>query len=293
MKHLVGYLLALSIPPLVSEAAINIVYDYGTTAEADITTYGSAFTKAKSFWEFQLTGYRDRGLNAPSEIRIHVDLNEIDGAGGILGSAGPTFGNFGGSFIETTEGAMTFDTADLNTMVAGGIFDAVIRHEIGHVLGFGSLWTYNGVYLEGTGQYTGEAAIAAFQIEFNQPQATYVPVELDGGPGTANGHWNMGIFLGNAETADSRDDPGDAIVYTSVNNGLRLDDELMTGYLTGDAWFSNTTLQSFYDIGYEVAFDVNGQPVPETSLYSLIFGTACLFQILKRGGRSETHPTTR
>jgi hypothetical protein len=178
---------------------------------------------------------------------------------------------------------MTFDTADLNTMVGNGIFETVIRHEIGHVLGFGSLWTYNNVYLQGTGQYTGEAALAAFRIEFNQPQANYVPVELDGGAGTANGHWNMGIFLGSAETADSRDDPGDAIVYTSVNNGLSLDDELMTGYLTGDAWFSNTTLQSFYDIGYEVAFDIAGQPIPETLTYSLMLGMACALQVFKRG----------
>lgn len=283
MKKLGVLFLILVSASLSSKAAINIVYDYGTTSGADIATYGSAFTEAKSFWETQLIGYRDSGFNAPTQILINIDLSEIDGVGGILGSAGPTFGNFGGSFIETTEGDMTFDTADLNSMVGNGIFETVIRHEIGHVLGFGSLWTLNNVYLQGTGQYTGEAALAAFRIEFNQPQANYVPVELDGGAGTANGHWNTGIFLGSAETADSRDDPGDAIVYTSVNNGLSLDDELMTGYLTGDAWFSNTTLQSFYDIGYEVAFDIAGQPIPETLTYSLMLGMACALQVFKRG----------
>ena len=68
------------------------------------------------------------------------------------------------------------------------------------------------------GQYTGAAALDAFKLEFNQLEATFVPVELDGGAGTANGHWNMGIDLGADELPDSRDDR-DSIVYTSVNNG--------------------------------------------------------------------------
>jgi hypothetical protein len=199
----------------------------------------------------------------------------------VLGSAGPTFGNFGGSFVETTEGDMTFDTADLDTIVAAGDFEQVIRHEIGHILGFGTLWGVNGVYTSDTGQYAGTAALAAFQIEFNQPDATYVPVELDGGSGTANGHWNMGVFLGESEVLDSRDDPGDTIIYTSVNNGLSLDNELMTGFLTGDAWLSNTTLQSFYDIGYTVD-DLMGSPLPEPASFALLMAIGSGFTVLRR-----------
>ena len=274
--------LILALPSV--NAAINIVFDYGTTSAADIATYGSTFSAAETFWESQLTGYRDTGLNAPTQILINVDLGAIDGVGGTLGSAGPTYGNFGGSFVEATEGDMTFDTADLDTMVTADVFEAVIRHEIGHVLGFGTLWGLNGVYTNGTGQYTGTAALAAFQIEFDQPDATYIPVELDGGDGTANGHWNMGVYLGASEALDSRDDPGDSVVYTSVNNGFSLDDELMTGFLTGD-FLSNTTLQSFYDIGYEVALDIMGSPVPEPATCALLMAIGSGFVVLRRKRR--------
>jgi hypothetical protein len=271
--------LILALPSV--NAGINVVFDYGTTSDGDIATYSSTFSAAESFWESHLTGYRDTGFDAPSQILINVELGEIDGSGGVLGSAGPTFGNFGGSFVETTEGDMTFDTADLDTIVAAGDFEQVIRHEIGHILGFGTLWGVNGVYTSDTGQYAGTAALAAFQIEFNQPDATYVPVELDGGSGTANGHWNMGVFLGESEVLDSRDDPGDTIIYTSVNNGLSLDNELMTGFLTGDAWLSNTTLQSFYDIGYTVD-DLMGSPLPEPASFALLMAIGSGFTVLRR-----------
>lgn len=262
--------------------AINVVLDFGTTSAQDVATYGDAFTAAESFWESRLTGYRDIGLNAPVQVLINVALGEIDGAGGVLGSAGPTYGNFGGNFIETTEGDMQFDVVDIDGLVSSGSFENVIRHEMAHVLGFGTLWELNGTYTNGTGQYLGAAALSAFQVEFNQLDANFIPVELDGGGGTANGHWNMGINLGSYEAADSRDDPGDAVVYTSVNNGLVLDNELMTGFLTGETWLSNTTLQSFYDIGYEVAFDIYGQPVPEPSAYALIFGLGAVLISVRR-----------
>ena len=265
-------------------SGINIVLNFGSTSTEDIARYGATFTAAESFWESKLTGYRNTGFNAPTQVLINIDLSTIDGAGGVLGSAGPTFGNFGGSFIETTEGNMTFDTTDIDNLVTAGSFGDVIQHEMAHVLGFGTLWGLNGTYVSDTGQYMSAAALAAFQIEFNQPSATFVPVELDGGSGTANGHWNMGIDLGINEQADSRDDPGDAIIYTSVNNGLRLDDELMTGYLTGEAWLSNTSLQSFYDIGYLVALDIYGQPVPEPVTFALIFGFGAIFVVFRRRG---------
>lgn len=281
MNRLLPIALMIVAPSL--NAAMDIVLDYGATTNADILTYGATFSQAEAFWESQLTGYRDSALNAPTQVLINVNLSAIDGAGGVLGSAGPTFGNFDGNFIETTQGDMTFDTVDIDGLVTAGLFQAVILHEMAHVLGFGTLWGLNGVYTAGTGQYTGAAALSAFQIEFNQPGATYVPVELDGGDGTANGHWNMGIDLGTPyEEPNSRDDPGDNITYFDVNDGLNLDNELLTGYLTGDVWLSNTSIQSFYDIGYEVAFDINGNPVPEPATAALLFGAVASLMVFRR-----------
>ena len=44
----------------------------------------------------------------------------------------------------------------------------------------------------------------------------------------------------------------------------------MSGYLTGEAWLSNTSLQSFYDIGHEVA-----SLVPEPAATALIIASVC------------------
>lgn len=37
---------------------------------------------------------------------------------------------------------MTFDSADVDNMISGGTWEQIIRHEMVHVLGFGTLWDY-------------------------------------------------------------------------------------------------------------------------------------------------------
>ena len=118
---------------------------------------------------------------------------------------------------------MEFDTADLNWLESNGSLLDVIVHEMAHVIGFGTLWEWNGVYTSGTGQYTGPAGLAAYRAEFD-PTAAFVPVELHGGPGTANGHWDED--------------------WAGGSNAL------MTGYLGSGNFISDTTVQSFVDIGY-------------------------------------------
>ena len=61
----------------------------------------------------------------------------IDGAGGVLGSAGPCLIRDTGP---TAVGRMRFDTADLASLEGGGQLDEVVLHEMGHVIGIGSLW---------------------------------------------------------------------------------------------------------------------------------------------------------
>lgn len=273
----------------VATGAINIWLDYGSTAAEDVATYGATFSAAKNFWETQLTGYRDPVNLAPSGIYISVNLEYIDGAFGVLGSAGPTHGMGGGNFLEVTAGQMSFDTADLDYMDNNGLFELVIRHEMGHVLGFGTLWSSSGVglagfqevYVDGTGQYTGAAALAAYRQEFGQADASYVPVELDGGAGTANGHWNEvtdNFSLENVAGFDS--DPGDGASAPTIVGGPlageSLDDDLMTGVLSGSAYLSNTTLASFFDIGYTTA---DLLPVPEPSTCAALLGLLALCQV--------------
>lgn len=196
------------------------------------------FTSAVSTWNSLLTGYQP-GISLTGPTITGSGL-AIDGAGGILGQAGPTVAQWQAGYWLTTTGIMQFDSADLAGLESAGFLDEVILHELAHVLGFGTLWTWNGVYTAGTGQYTGAHALAAWKTEFNKPSATYVPVELGGGAGTANGHWN-------------EVDGGAGITGIIDGMGRDMRDELMTGWLNVDGPFiSNTTLQSFVDIGFTV-----------------------------------------
>lgn len=204
------------------------------------------FSTAESFWESHITGYQeDPGLTA---LQIDASGVFIDGPGGILGQAGPTNGAATSSYIYASKGIMQFDTADLAAMELAGTLLDVIKHEMAHVLGFGTLWSSSAVgfpgkqevYANGTGMYTGSYALAAYQAECDAG-ASFVPVELSGGSGTANSHWDEVDFCGwGAE-------------FTNP--------ELMTGWLTPGATVSNTTIASFADIGYETDVTHN-QPAP-------------------------------
>lgn len=163
------------------------------------------------------------------------------GRGGTLAEAGFTAGNYYGAYAYAETGIMRFDTADLGDMEANGTLLDVIKHEMAHVIGFGTIWTFNNVYIDQSGQYTGANALAQYKTEFNKPSATYVPVELEGGSGTADGHWDEEFGGAN---------PG------SNDFGYAL----MSGWLNSPTQLTNTTLGSFEDIGYNVNY------IPEPKL---------------------------
>ncbi len=206
---------------------INLNFTGGLTASQQ-----SIFTQAKAFWENIITGYQQ---NIPlTGINIEASGQAIDGVYGILGQAGPTTAvKYGANgYWLANNGIMEFDSADLSAMETGGYLLDVIKHEMAHVMGFGTLWTWNGVYSSANpGQYTGAAALAAYKKEFD-PLATYVPVELGGGAGTAHGHWN--------------ENNGGGLGHILTN-------ELMTGWLNTPSFVSETTKASFIDIGYTIA----------------------------------------
>ncbi len=210
-------------------------------------TQQSYFTAAKSFWESTISGYQ-AGISLTG-FTINANGLIIDGVGGILGSAGPTSATTQAGFFLTTAGAMDFDLADINALIGAGSFTDVIKHEMAHVMGFGTLWTQNNVYVNGSGKFTGGAALAQFKTEFlGQGAATYVPVELGGGGGTANGHWNE-VDGGGANTG----------IVDAQGRDFR--NELMTGWLNAPTFTSKTTIASFQDIGYNISL------VPEVNAF--------------------------
>lgn len=240
---------AVGLSSLSASAAftINLTFDPNVTAVMQ-----PHFVAAKTFWEGIITGYQP-GITLTG-FTIHSAAPAIDGVGGILGSAGPTFTTLQAGFRLTTAGAMEFDSADIGNMITNGIFGDVIQHEMGHVLGIGTLWTDNGVYVNGTGKYTGTQALTAYKAEFvGESAATWVPVELTGGPGTANGHWAE--VTGGAGPTGRVDGQGRDMQF-----------ELMTGWLNAPTYLSQTTVGSLRDIGY-LAFLA---PIPEPGTWAML-----------------------
>jgi len=167
------------------------------------------------------------------DVLIFVTLDSIDGPGQILGAAGPCAYRTGTRF--SAVGAMRFDTADVALMEANNIFNAVIQHEMGHVLGIGSLWTLapsllvGSVASGGTDPYFGGAnAVAQFNANGGGVYGgTPVPVEAGGGPGTQDSHWRESV----------------------------MGRELMTGYVSLTANpLSAITVGSLADLGYLVNY---------------------------------------
>lgn len=259
----------LSIVVLVATAgqsSAGLTINYNGPAQ-----YQAAFNSAETTWESLLIGYKggvavnsSQGSSVSpggtlTDVIINATIETIDGVGGTLGSAGPTaviLDNLG--FTLATDGRMRFDTADVANLATAGTLESVILHEMAHVLGFGTLWENNNVYVDGSGEFTGAAATLQWQTEFGQ---TGTPdVELQGGTGTANGHWNENF-------------QGSGLVGITDSMGRDMRDELMTGWLNPNSFISRMTVESFSDIGFEVA------AVPEpSSLMLLAVGTVGLMR---------------
>jgi len=164
------------------------------------------------------------------DIKIYVSVDVIDGAGGILGQAGPCIYRLGTRFPAT--GVMELDEADLADMEANGLLLDVIIHEMGHVLGLGTLWSLSPSLLVDGGTddpyFDGAAAIAAFDAAGGSARTDpKVPVENTGGGGTRDAHWRESVH----------------------------DAELMTGWIEPPGVvnpLSAITIASFADMGYTV-----------------------------------------
>lgn len=167
------------------------------------------------------------------DLLIFAAVTDIDGPGQVLGQAGPCY--LRGTSSLPVIGVMQFDVADLNSLEISGQLGAVILHEMGHVLGIGTLWSYLGLLQNkstaGTPldtYYTGAGAIAGFDAIGGTTYTSghKVPVENTGGPGTMNGHWRESV----------------------------LRNELMTGFLSSNAPnpLSVLTARSLADLGYVV-----------------------------------------
>ena len=130
------------------------------------------------------------------DVEISATAPTIDGVGGILGQAAYTQVRTTGTRLPYL-GFMEFDSADVSAMTGNGSLYSVILHEMGHVLGVGSLWRTNGL-VTGLGTtnpvYVGAKGVAEYNKLLRVGGQTSVPVENLGGAGTAGAHWRETVF---------------------------------------------------------------------------------------------------
>jgi hypothetical protein len=195
------------------------------------------------------------------DVLIDAAFVDIDGPSAILGRAGPRFIRSSGPNAGLTiYGSMEFDIAEF---APGGFFDDpkgysdVILHEMGHVLGIGTLWgvtdnlspnfdpdapttlpigTPNPDY---DPRFIGAEASAEYEtllVEASKTDTPGVPIENTGGPGSINSHWRELIF----------------------------GPELMSPSAAGSEALSKMTAASLGDMGYRV--NVNSSALDPYSL---------------------------
>jgi hypothetical protein len=232
---------AASAPPA-GTFRIEVRYEPGTNPtpaqQAAFDAAAAAWTRLIVRGGVPYAVYEDAGCGdirgeTVDGVVIHAKLDSIDGAGKILGQAGPCI--LRDADLLPAQGIMAFDIADLAALESRGQLEEVILHEMAHVLGFGTLWNFGaGIrpdYLMATPAedpiFTGPASrFALFGLAGAGFMGTgAVPVENTGSPGTRLSHWRETTF----------------------------GQELMTGWLgAGPNPLSALTIAQFRDLGYEV-----------------------------------------
>jgi Leishmanolysin len=181
-------------------------------------------------------GIRQAGSSVTKgTLVLFVRVTQIDGSGGILAQAAPCALDATGTLPVAAR--LELDADDVPAAAQSGVLVAIVEHELGHALGFGTLWTQHGLLagapdsqLTFTGVHARAAFLAAGGASF---PGMPVPVESRGGLGTVGNHWPASVFGA----------------------------ELMTAGLRGlqSAPLSTITIASLEDLGYVVDYSAADQ----------------------------------
>ena len=162
------------------------------------------------------------GLGEVDDHFVMMDVDEVDGAGGIAAYAGYCY-------VRRSDGSpvvsgVVFDEADVDTLLSSGTMGDVIFHEIAHGLGFSSrYWRYKELLDDGDDpHFKGELAIDAFDDAGGEDyEDEKVPISSPD-----HSHWRKSVF-------------GREGMTPSIKLGEKNP-------------FSAITLQAMADVGYEV-----------------------------------------
>lgn len=223
--------------------------------------YAFAFEQAGLKWETIIKGDLPDENSAAwgliDDLKISATIIPIDGVGGILGQAAPDGLRASGNKLPF-HGFMQFDSADMESMLINGTLGQVIEHEMGHVLGIGTLWEESGLASRtNSGQwiFTGPNAVAQYRILSSNQSKTYVPVESStGSPGSDGAHWAESVF----------------------------GTELMTPFAGGAGALSRLTAASLADLGYTV-------DISKADPYSMFANSVSLVGVDGVSNLTKTH----
>lgn len=222
------------------------------------TTLQTAAQQAAARWEqvisAPLQSYRvdvnqnDCGQGVPAvhesvqNLIIYIASDSIDGPSNTAGEGGPCVLRDPPVPMTSVLGALTIDSADVAYLAQSGSLVDLLTHEMGHILGIGTLWGPLCTVDNTSGQqcfpnsasgiggtdprFIGpNARAAAAELGFTTDSSVGVPIENTGGPGTRDGHWRATVF----------------------------GHELMTGTLhNGGNPMSLVTIEALADFGYTV-----------------------------------------
>jgi hypothetical protein len=160
-------------------------------------------------------------------VLVHVrHIRDTVPGQAILGESGPCLVRQPGNL--PILGVMSLNDSTLATLASNGLLDDVIKHEMAHLLGFGTVWDLDGLLRDTTTSdpwFSGPDAQVAFRKALPSFTDKIVPVEAGGGSGTTLSHWRESVMT----------------------------NELMTGFLNrGPNPLSAVTIESMADLGYSV-----------------------------------------
>ena len=211
-----------------------------------------------------------------TNMMIIVQADSIDGRANIVGEGGPCVIRDDSPQL-TALGTLTIDTADVAGLSQQGLLVATITHEMGHILGIGTLWdeTSYASLVSGLGGanpvFTGHAArVASAELGFTADSSLGVPIENTGkvGDGTRDSHWRASVF-------------GHELMTGSIHSGLNP--------------LSLVTIDALGDFGYPVVQEAadNFNVANATSPGTPVRPSATISSELREGLRFPQFTTSR
>ena len=188
--------------------------------------------QAANRWQSIITGdvqdVGDGSWGGPvDDIRITLRVASIDGNGGGVAQGRPTHIRSIGKLPIAAE--LELDSADIASQTAAGVLDELVTHEMGHALGFATIWGQFPGLTSGIGSdgplFKGANAVREYLALGGIGDG--VPLETTGGTGTRDKHWSE----------------------------ARFGSELLTGFITaGSNPISRITIGAMADLGYTVNY---------------------------------------